>query len=322
MSSTVKALAIAKANLEIIRNTKGGYDEGDVRHALALIDAELAVAVDAGVTSDWGSGYKAGYDDREASAKAGAELARAAGAGEPDMRIVTTEQLGAGYRELIDARTGESVRRAYRVIRQLSEEKWLVEEPTRPQPPEPACGYCGGRGGCIACGQRATDQPPEPAATHERCEGVPVRIGEGIADMLERPAAHAGQAEVDQTEALLAIERGERVRAGQAGRCPQCKAPAHLPNGYCLAIEGDNEPPEREALRRLVAARKAHLDAVAAYNARVKLSNSERDRGNWSVDCTLEYKAMEDTGREFARVAQDVADAALAAAEALVRRGA
>lgn len=62
---------------------------------------------------------------------------------------------------------------------------------------------------------------------------------------------------------------------------------------------------------RIVAARKAHVDAVSAYNARLALAQSERARGNWSIKLDAEYRIMSDAQSEFIRVAQEVADAAL-----------
>ena len=62
---------------------------------------------------------------------------------------------------------------------------------------------------------------------------------------------------------------------------------------------------------RIVAARKAHVEAVSAYNARHALAQSERARGNWSIKLDAEYRTMSDAQSEFIRVAQEVADAAL-----------
>lgn len=62
---------------------------------------------------------------------------------------------------------------------------------------------------------------------------------------------------------------------------------------------------------RIVAARKAYVDATTAYNARHALAQSERARGNWSIKLDAEYRTMSDAQSEFIRVAQEVADAAL-----------
>lgn len=62
---------------------------------------------------------------------------------------------------------------------------------------------------------------------------------------------------------------------------------------------------------RIAAARKAHVEAVSAYNARHALAQSERARGNWSIKLDAEYRTMSDAQSEFIRVALEVADAAL-----------
>lgn len=69
-----------------------------------------------------------------------------------------------------------------------------------------------------------------------------------------------------------------------------------------------------EAFDRIVAARKKHVDAVAAYNARRELANAERMRGSWAIKLDAEYHAMSDAQSEFHRTVQDACDAALDAA--------
>lgn len=65
-----------------------------------------------------------------------------------------------------------------------------------------------------------------------------------------------------------------------------------------------------DAFDQIVAARKAHVDAVTAYNARLEFVRAERERGNWlTVD--REYAAMAETQRAFHRLTQELADAAL-----------
>ncbi|WP_439604728.1 hypothetical protein [Shinella sp.] len=82
---------------------------------------------------------------------------------------------------------------------------------------------------------------------------------------------------------------------------------------YVTSLEGEVERLHAAAtgFDRIVAARKAHVDAVSAYNARRALAQSERARGNWSIKLDAEYRTMSDAQSEFIRVAQEVADAAL-----------
>ncbi|MGO7901610.1 hypothetical protein ACC719_29550 [Rhizobium ruizarguesonis] len=68
-----------------------------------------------------------------------------------------------------------------------------------------------------------------------------------------------------------------------------------------------------ESFDRIVAARKKHVDAVAAYNARRELANAERMHGSWAIKLDAEYHAMSDAQSEFHRTVQDACDAALAA---------
>ena len=68
---------------------------------------------------------------------------------------------------------------------------------------------------------------------------------------------------------------------------------------------------ENERLRRLAAARKAWCDLTAAYNARLAVVKSERDRGNHSMRVDDEHRAMADAQRAFWEIAQEVADAAI-----------
>lgn len=77
-----------------------------------------------------------------------------------------------------------------------------------------------------------------------------------------------------------------------------------------LSREGEDTA---EAFARVVAARKAHIDATDTYNTRLALVNSERARGNWSMRVDQEARAMWDAQSAFIRTAQDEADAALAA---------
>lgn len=66
-----------------------------------------------------------------------------------------------------------------------------------------------------------------------------------------------------------------------------------------------------EAFDRIVAARKKHVDAVAAYNARREYVKSLPFEARFNLDA--EHRAFSDAQSEFIKVAQEVADAALAA---------
>ncbi len=68
-----------------------------------------------------------------------------------------------------------------------------------------------------------------------------------------------------------------------------------------------------EAFARIVAARKAYVDATETYNTRLALVNSERAKGNWSMRVDDEASAMWDAQSAFIKAAQDETDAALAA---------
>ncbi|WP_391564602.1 Lar family restriction alleviation protein [Sinorhizobium meliloti] len=65
-----------------------------------------------------------------------------------------------------------------------------------------------------------------------------------------------------------------------------------------------------EAFDKIVAARKAHIDAVAAYNARLEFVRAERERGNW-LNVDPEYAAMSEGQSAFYRTVQELADAAI-----------
>lgn len=69
--------------------------------------------------------------------------------------------------------------------------------------------------------------------------------------------------------------------------------------------------PASEPIAVLAAARKAHMDALDAYNARVKLVRAERERGNHSMNVNAENRAMSHAQSAFIKAAQDIADAAL-----------
>lgn len=65
------------------------------------------------------------------------------------------------------------------------------------------------------------------------------------------------------------------------------------------------------AFDKIVAARKAYVDAVAAYNARLEIVRAERERGNW-LNVDPEYAAMSEAQSAFYRTVQELSDAALA----------
>jgi hypothetical protein len=70
-----------------------------------------------------------------------------------------------------------------------------------------------------------------------------------------------------------------------------------------------------EAFDRIIEARRKHVDACKAYNARRDLVEAERSRNNWSLKMGEEYRAMSNAQSEYHRTVQELADAALAATE-------
>ena len=78
------------------------------------------------------------------------------------------------------------------------------------------------------------------------------------------------------------------------------------PSSNALEIEW-----KAEAFDMIVAARKKHIDAIAAYNARRELSNAERRRGNWTIKLDAEYHAMNDAQVELYSTVQDACSAAI-----------
>jgi hypothetical protein len=73
------------------------------------------------------------------------------------------------------------------------------------------------------------------------------------------------------------------------------------------------EEASAEAFARIVAARRAYVEATETYNARLSLVNSERAKVNWSMRVDDEARAMWDAQSAFIKAAQDETDAALAA---------
>lgn len=65
------------------------------------------------------------------------------------------------------------------------------------------------------------------------------------------------------------------------------------------------------AFDKIVAARKAYVDATAIYNARLELVREERGRGNWAMKPDREYAVMGEAQSIWHRTAQELADAAL-----------
>lgn len=66
-----------------------------------------------------------------------------------------------------------------------------------------------------------------------------------------------------------------------------------------------------EAFDRIVAARKAHVDAVQAYNARLEFVRAERERGTRGLNVDAEYRAMDEGASALDKMVRDLADAAL-----------
>ncbi|MDO3431212.1 hypothetical protein QWJ46_00795 [Rhizobium sp. CBN3] len=67
------------------------------------------------------------------------------------------------------------------------------------------------------------------------------------------------------------------------------------------------------AFDKIVAAHKRHVDAVSAYNQRLKVARAERECGDWSTKLDAEYSAMSDAQSGFIGTCQDLADLALSA---------
>ncbi|MFC3072404.1 hypothetical protein [Shinella pollutisoli] len=109
-----------------------------------------------------------------------------------------------------------------------------------------------------------------------------------------------------------------------AGYCVQLdtveNGPVQIYPESALELSGPKSPPisregedSAEAFARIVAARKAYVDATETYNTRLALVNSERAKGNWSMRVDDEARAMWDAQSAFIKAAQDETDAALAA---------
>lgn len=83
-------------------------------------------------------------------------------------------------------------------------------------------------------------------------------------------------------------------------------------NSYASSLQ---EIAEKDALiTELAAARKMHVDAVNAYNDKLRRVKAERAAGDWSSRMDQQYKAMSDAQSAFIKAAQDIADSALARA--------
>ena len=81
--------------------------------------------------------------------------------------------------------------------------------------------------------------------------------------------------------------------------------------------QGDPSPQthlvgKAEAFDRIVAARKAYLEAANAYNARVLIVRKERERGTWDLHTDHEYREMNEAARAVERLVRELADTALA----------
>ena len=79
---------------------------------------------------------------------------------------------------------------------------------------------------------------------------------------------------------------------------------------YISPADTDAAQSEAEAFDTIVAARKAYVDAVAVYNARLEFVRAERECGNW-LNVDPEYAAMSEAQSAFYRTVQDLADAAI-----------
>ncbi|WP_307960257.1 hypothetical protein [Sinorhizobium medicae] len=67
---------------------------------------------------------------------------------------------------------------------------------------------------------------------------------------------------------------------------------------------------EAEAFDTIVAARKAYIDAVAAYNTCLEFVRAEREHRNW-LNVDPKYAAMSEAQSAFYRTVQELADAAI-----------
>ncbi|RVG14997.1 hypothetical protein CN234_03110 [Sinorhizobium meliloti] len=81
-------------------------------------------------------------------------------------------------------------------------------------------------------------------------------------------------------------------------------------NWNIAPADTDGAQSEAEAFDTIVAARKAYVDAVAAYNARFEFVRAERERGNW-LNVDPEYAAMSEAQSAFYCTVQELADAAI-----------
>lgn len=87
-------------------------------------------------------------------------------------------------------------------------------------------------------------------------------------------------------------------------------AKERLTSRASASADTDSAQSGGEAFDKIVAARKAHIDAVAAYNARLEFVRAERERGNW-LNVDPEYAAMSEGQSAFYRTVQELADAAI-----------
>lgn len=99
---------------------------------------------------------------------------------------------------------------------------------------------------------------------------------------------------------------GKRCPDNEPG-CPCCDAWAE----YDAMTPAPQDQQAEVRFAAIVAARKAHVDAVAAYNARREVVKGERERGNWFANADQEFSDMNKAQSEFIKTAQRIADAAL-----------
>ena len=79
---------------------------------------------------------------------------------------------------------------------------------------------------------------------------------------------------------------------------------------YEQRIRSALEPDPQDArVAALVEARKRHIDAVNAYNAKLEAVKEARCREDWTMSAAAEFMSMHEANREFIGVAQRTADA-------------
>lgn len=111
----------------------------------------------------------------------------------------------------------------------------------------------------------------------------------GMADRLQQINA------IDRAIAFISDAQAALAEAEERGRIEEQER--------CAAKE--------EAFDKIVAARRKHVEAVNAYNARRELATAERMRGSWAIKLDEEYRAMHDAQSDLFATMQAVCDAAI-----------